>query len=141
MTTVLDAYALVALLAGEPAAGEVERIIRTGDVAVTSVNYGECLDRLIRVAGFPEARVHSALETLLEGPVARIDVGFDLMRDAARLRSAHYDRQRSPLSLADCTCLAATGQDDSLATADRPLLFAARAEGIAAVALAPTSPS
>lgn len=138
MTTVLDAYALVALVTQEPAADEVERIIRAGDAAVTSVNYGETLDRLIRVGGFPEGRVHAALEILLEGPVGRIGVGFELMRGAARLRSAHYHRKRSPLSLADCICLAATGPDDVLATADRPLLAAARAAGIGTIALPPS---
>ena len=75
MTTVLDAYALIALRLDEPAAEEVEHILRSGDAAVTSVNYGEALDRLVRARRMPEPRVRTAFESLLDTSLRRIDVG------------------------------------------------------------------
>lgn len=135
MSTLLDAYALVALVLDEPAAEDVVRLLREGGAAVTSLNYGEALDRLIRAQDLPEASVLAALEPLLGGPLARIDVGFGIVMSAVRLRMAHYHRKRSPLSLADCVCLAAAGPDGSVATADEAMLAAAKSEGIATIPL------
>jgi PIN domain nuclease of toxin-antitoxin system len=137
VTTVLDAYALIALALDEPAAAEVVRILREGDAAVTSVNYGEALDRLIRVQGIPEPRVRAALDPLLDDALGRIDVNFALVGNAVRLRAAHYHRERSPLSLSDCICLAAVEPAGAVATADAAMLAAAESERIATVPLAP----
>jgi PIN domain nuclease of toxin-antitoxin system len=136
VTTVLDAYALIALRLDEPAAEEVERILRGGDAAVTSVNYGEALDRLVRARQIPEPRVRGAFEPLLDSSLRRIDVGFPLVESAVRLRAKHYHRERRPLSLADCICVAAAGADGTVATADEAMLAVAEAEGIRSVALA-----
>jgi PIN domain nuclease of toxin-antitoxin system len=135
VSTLLDAYALVALVLDEPAAEDVVRLLREGGAAVTSLNYGEALDGLIRAQDLPEASVLAALEPLLGGPLARIDVGFGIVMSAVRLRRAHYHRKRSPLSLADCVCLAAAGPDGSVATADEAMLAAAKSEGIATIPL------
>jgi PIN domain nuclease of toxin-antitoxin system len=135
MRTLLDAYALVALTLDEPAAEDVVRLLREGEAAVTSVNYGEALDQLIRAQGLPELRVLGALEPLLDGPLARVDVGFGIVISAVRLRATHYHRKRSLLSLADCVCLAAAGADGAVATADEAMLRAAESEGIATVRL------
>lgn len=137
MIAVLDAYALIALTLDEPAAEEVARLLTTGDVAVTSLNYGEVLDQLVRARRVPEPRVRAVLEPLLDAPLARVDVGFGLVGRAVRLRAAHYHRERSRLSLADCVCLAAAdGASGAVATADGAMLAAAESEGIATVALA-----
>ena len=130
MTTVLDAYALIALRLDEPAAEEVERILRSGDAAVTSVNYGEALDRLVRGRRIPEPRVRAAFEPLLDSSLRRIDVRFPLVEAAVRLRAKHYHRERRPLSLADCICIAAAGPDGAVATADEAMLAVAEAEGV-----------
>jgi hypothetical protein len=55
---------------------------------------------------------------------------------AVRLRAKHYHRARRPLSLADCICVAATGSDGAVATADEAMLAMAEAEGIRSIALA-----
>jgi PIN domain nuclease of toxin-antitoxin system len=136
VSTVLDAYALIALLLDEPAADEVDRILRSGDAAVTSVNYGEALDRLVRARRIPEPRVRAAFEPLLDASLRRIDVGFSVVETAARLRAKHYHRERRPLSLADCICVASAGSDGAVATADEAILAMAEAEGIRSVALA-----
>jgi PIN domain nuclease of toxin-antitoxin system len=45
---VLDAYALIALLAGEPAADEVGRLVAEKATAVPAPNLTEAVDRLAR---------------------------------------------------------------------------------------------
>jgi PIN domain nuclease of toxin-antitoxin system len=135
VSTVLDAYALIALLLDEPAAEEVAQVLRSGEAAVTSVNYGEVLDRLVRARRIPEPRVRAALEPLLDGSLRRIDVGFALVESAVRLRAEHYHRERMPLSLADCICIAAAGADGKVATADAAMLAVAGAEGVGTVPL------
>jgi PIN domain nuclease of toxin-antitoxin system len=134
--TVLDAYAMIGFVLDEPAAGEVERLLRDGDAAITSVNYAEALDRLVRGQNMPWDTVESTLASVLEARVERIDVDFRLATAAALLRATHYHRTECPLSLADCVCLAAARRGDRVATADRPMLETARQEGIATVPLA-----
>jgi PIN domain nuclease of toxin-antitoxin system len=136
MRTVLDAYAVIAFVLDEPAAGEVERLLRGGDAAITSVNFAEVLDRLIRGRQMPREAVESTLAAVLEARVERIDVDFRLASAAALLRVTHYHRTQRPLSLGDCICLAAPRRGDRVATSDRPMLEAAETEGIATVPLA-----
>ena len=136
MTTVLDAYALIAFVLDEPAAADVERLLRDGEAAITSVNFAEALDRLVRGQNMPWDPVHSTLASVLEARVERIDVDFRLASAGALLRATHYHRTRRPLSLADCICLAAARRGDRVATADGPMLQTAQAEGISTVPLA-----
>ena len=134
--TLLDAYALVALVADEPAAGEVEMLVRTGEAKVVTVNLAEAVDVSQRVHGYPGDDVRAALEPLLLAG----DLGVVVSREeeawsAAELRARHYDRRRRPLSLADCFLLAHGLAGERVATSDRPLAEAARAEGVEVVAL------
>jgi hypothetical protein len=48
-----DAFALLAPLGEEPAADNVEALLRRGDAAITAVNLAEALDVLQRVQGIP----------------------------------------------------------------------------------------
>jgi PIN domain nuclease of toxin-antitoxin system len=137
MRTILDAYALIAFLVDEPAAPQVEDLLRRQPAAITSINYAEVLDRLVRAHGVPEHAVAAAMAPLLDDGLDEIDVDFRLARSAARLRSGHYHRIRCPLSLADCVCLAAVAEGDVLATADAPMLEVADAEGIETIRLPP----
>jgi PIN domain nuclease of toxin-antitoxin system len=132
---VLDAFALIALLNDERAADAVERLLQERRCSMTTVNLAEVVDRLVRVDGRPEPRVRASLSTLLSEHVHAVVVDVPLAVRAATLRAAHHHRTRSPLSLADCMCLAAAGPEDALATADKPLLRAAEREGIETIAL------
>jgi ribonuclease VapC len=134
LRTILDAYALIAFLVDEPAAPEVERLLRSR-AAITSVNFAEVLDRLVRGRGLPGDAVQATLTPLLDERLERIEVDFPLAVTAARLRADHYHRTQRPLSLADCICLAAAGPGDAVATADRPMLDTATAAGIETVTL------
>lgn len=136
MTDFLDASALVALSADEPAAAEVERIMRAGQAAMTASNLSEVVDVLQRVERRPLETIRAALGILLDGALTIVPVDADLGWRAGEVRARRYHRTRSPLSLADCHLLAAAfAAPDTLATSDHALARAARAEGIEVVAL------
>lgn len=131
----LDAFALVALTRAEPAADEVEVLLRREDCVVTAVNLVEVLDQLGRVLQQPPERLEAELSPLLDGVLSVVSVDRRVAWRAAELRRRHYVRRTSELSLADCVALAAVGPADSLATADPPLARAARDEALQVVAL------
>ena len=136
--TLLDAYALVAFLLDEPAAADVEALIRTGDAGVLVVNLAEALDVTQRVHGVSDAELRGVLEPLLGDVVAVVIQPGDAAWRAAELRAKYYDRRSCPLSLADCFLLAAADGDE-IATADPALATALRSEGATVVALPDSS--
>lgn len=129
---VLDSFAVIALLTGEPAAPEVRGLL--GTARLTSTGVAEVVDRLVRVHGQSEEEV--ALDVaelgLLDGlPVEAVD-GLG----AGLLRARHYHRTRRAVSLADCVVgQVARRVGATVATADPHLLDLCDAEGIATVAL------
>ncbi len=134
--TLLDAYALVAFLAGEKAAPGVERLLRAGAPAMTAVNLAETIDVLVRVRGHALPEVETRLVPLLATTIRVVPVGESEARLAAAARAKHYHRRTAPLSLADCFLLAAAlAQRAAIATSDPPLARAARAEGVTVVPL------
>lgn len=135
MTDLLDAFALIALAADEPAAADVERVVRGGRAALTATNLSEVVDVLVRVEGRSAEELRATLPMVVEGIVAVIDVDSRVAWRAGELRARHYHRSRSPLSLADCHLLAAAGPGDSIVTGDRPLARAAEKEGVEVVLL------
>lgn len=132
----LDAFGLIALLKAEPAAGEVEALLR-GGVGMLSINLAEAVDVLGRVDGIDGQEVRGLVEPLLSGPITVQSVTVRHAWRSAELRRRYYSRRRCPLSLADCLLLAAASAS-GLATADPDVLGVARAEGISTTALPPT---
>jgi PIN domain nuclease of toxin-antitoxin system len=130
VSVLLDAFALIALLAGEPAADRVEALLRSDEAAITAVNLAEALDVLQRVQGIASERLEEVTAPLVGERMKLIPIDERIARDAADIRARRYHRTRAPLSLADCILLAATGASDALATADGPLIRAAEAENI-----------
>ena len=130
MTTVLDSYALVALVLQETSANRVADIVRGDPAAMSALNYAEAADRLIRRRGYPEHTVRIGLKTFVDAGVELRPVDEAIGWRAGELRSRHYHRTRSPLSLADCVALASCRPGETLATGDDALLRAATAEGI-----------
>lgn len=128
--TALDAYALVAFFADEPARGEVEAILRR-ECVLSSVNFAESLDVLQRVYGVEEDELHARLDPLLSDV---IDIDTPSATDAwavARLRSRRYARSARELSIADCFLLAMGERlDVAVATADPAVAATARAASI-----------
>lgn len=135
MATVLDAFALVALALDEPAADEVETIVRRGGARVAAVNLAEALDQLGRARGRNGEALRAAFGPVLGESVAVHELGEADAWRAVELRRGHYRRRTSELSLADCFALAIVEPEDVFVTADPPLIRAARAEGREVVAL------
>ncbi|MFN8176110.1 MAG: PIN domain-containing protein [Solirubrobacteraceae bacterium] len=131
----LDAFALVALALDEPAAGEVEALIRRGTCSVSAVNLAEALDQLGRVHGHTQEALRAAFGPILGEAVVVLGVDEPTAWASAELRRRHHRRRHSELSLADCVALATAAAAGAIATADPPLAAAARAEGIDVIAL------
>lgn len=138
MTVVLDAYAVLALLKGEPAAGQVRDLVESGDGQLTCVGIAEVVDHLIRVVGVSEEE--AALDLAQLGLADAPPLGSDAALRAGMLRARHYHRRSCPVSLADCV-VAGVGQAQAtpVATADPHLLDVCTREGIAVVALPDSS--
>jgi PIN domain nuclease of toxin-antitoxin system len=126
--TVLDASALVAALAGEPAGEEVDAILRRRPPpSISAVNLAEVVDTLVRVMGRDPGAVRDSLDWLIVGGLEVEPVWLRVARLAASLRVQHYHRAEMPLSLADCFCLAtAMTLESDLATTDPDLARLAR---------------
>jgi predicted nucleic acid-binding protein len=134
--TFLDAYALVALVGDEPAAGEVEALLRGENAKVVIVNLAEAIDVSRRVHRLPAAEVHAALEPLLLARVLSAVVSDESHAWlAAELRAKHFDK-KSALSMADCFLLAHGLEDgEAIATSDPPLAAVADAERVEVITL------
>lgn len=135
----LDAYSLIALARDEPAAAEVDVLLRdTARAAITSVNLFEVIDFLVRRADWPEDDVRAGLSLLLVEVLDVLPVGEGAAWRGASLRARHYARDTCEVSLADCVLLASAGEGDAVATSDPSIATVARAEGIDVVALPDT---
>ena len=133
--TILDAYAVLALLKDEAAAGEVRTLIAHDEgAALTALGVAEVVDHLIRLAGADEDdAVLDIVQLGLDSPPP-LDPAVALR--AGMLRARHYHRKHRAVSLADCVAAeTARSAGSSLATADPHLLDVCRYEGIAAIAL------
>ena len=133
--TRLDAYALVAFLAGGPAAPQVRAVLREGDAAAATANLVEVLDVTQRMRNVPVARTMEILEALLAGPLTAVPLETATARRAAELRAAYYHRSSRPISFADAVLLASASEGDRIATADPDVLVVARSEGIQTIEL------
>jgi len=127
--TVLDAYAVLAYLRGEPCAGDVAELLR-GRTVLTAANAGEVLDQLVRVYRRDPDDVHGDLALLANAGMDIVGVSADQGLAAGRLRARHYHRERRAVSLADCIAAAAALElQRALATSDPALAALVRAEG------------
>lgn len=137
MTVLLDAYALIAYLRDEPAAPSVQQLLWDGELAMSSVQLAEVVDRMERVYGVAADEIEVAVSALgIEILVADYPVGAE----AGRLRARHYQPTGRTLSLADSFCAAtALLAAHRLATADPVLLSVAEAEGCSVLRLPPAT--
>lgn len=133
MTVLLDAYALIAYLRDEAAAPVVQQLLWDGELAMSSVQLAEVVDRMERVYGVDADEIEVAVSALgIDVLIADYPVGAE----AGRLRARHYGPTGRTLSLADSFCAAtAVLHDMSVATADPVLLTVATAEGCGTVPL------
>jgi uncharacterized protein with PIN domain len=135
--TLIDAYGLVAFVAEEPAAAEVEQLLRSEECRVVAVNLAEAIDVSARKHGYPLEEVRKALEPLiLRGQLAVAASDEPEAWLAAKIRVREYHHERKPLSMADCLLLAhASLTRDSLATSDPYMADVARSSGLTVIPL------
>ena len=84
----LDAFALIAYLTDEPAAGEVEALLREPCV-VSSVNLAEALDVLGRVRGIPSQELRGLVDPLLADAISVETTTAAAAWQAASFRARH----------------------------------------------------
>ena len=128
--TVLDAFAVIALLKDEPAAADVAILIAAEPPpALTALGVAEVLDHLVRLMGVDEEEAVLDLAQLgLAEPHA---VDGDTASRSGRLRARHYHRRDCAISLADCVAAeVARRAGTPLATSDPHLLDTCHDEGI-----------
>jgi len=91
--TVLDAYAVLALLKGEPAAEPVGRLLRDDpDAALTPLGVAEVLDHLVRVEDAAEEE--AALDLAQLGLADPPPLDAIVATRAGLLRARHHHRSR-----------------------------------------------
>jgi PIN domain nuclease of toxin-antitoxin system len=130
--TLLDAYGLVAFLAEEACADEVEDLMRAG-ASIASVNLAETVDRMARLY---DADVRADLDWLTATGLEVVPLDTALAIRAGDLRGRRYDRRRVAISLADCVAaVTAIERGLPLATSDPALAAVVVAEGGSIVAL------
>jgi len=127
--TVLDAYAVIAYLRNEAAAGQVASLLR-GSTLMTSTSLSEVIDQLVRVYQQDSDDVDAGLALLSFGGMSVEPVTEDHAVLAGLLRARHYSFRQLPVTLADCTAASvALITDLPLATSDPHLLELMAAEG------------
>jgi len=131
----LDASALIALLAREPAEPAVRAILRGGEATMTSVNLAEVVDVMARRYGISPERTRPVLDPLIDEALPIVELAAAEAWRAGELRAAHYDRASRPLSLADCYLIACAGEGDAVASLDADVEELARAVAVETVAL------
>ncbi len=139
--TYLDAHCLVALVANEAAAQEVDELLRGGGCRVVAVNLAEAIDVAVRTHPYPFAEVRKALEPLVLGGHLTVAVSGEAEAWlAAEVRVSEHHRSKRPLSMADCMLLAhALSTEDAVATSDAHVADVARSRGLTVVALPDTA--
>jgi PIN domain nuclease of toxin-antitoxin system len=136
--TVLDAYAVFALLKGEPAAAEVQRLLDAGTGALTALGVAEVVDHLVRLVGASEE--DAALDVAQLGLASPDPVDGELALQAGLLRARHYHRRNCAVSLADCIVAeSARSLGSPVATSEPHLLAVCRDEGIGVIPLPDSS--
>jgi predicted nucleic acid-binding protein len=132
---VLDAYAVLALLKGEPAAAPVRRLLeRNEGASLTVLGLAEVVDHLVRIVGATEEDAALDVAQLGLAEPEPLDAP-DAMR-AGLLRARQYHRRARAVSLADCVAAeTARSSGVRVATADPHLLDLCADEGIGFLAL------
>ena len=121
----------------EPGRAVVEGLLRREPPpSISAVNLAEVVDRLSRVQGHPPEVVRDRVDWLIVGGLQVEPLWVFAARRAATIRTRYYHRERAPLSLADCICLAsALHLETEIATTDPILASVARQLGIEVIAV------
>lgn len=137
--TVLDAYAVLALLKGEPAAPMVQSLLhRDPSAALTPLGVAEVLDHLVRLEGATDE--DAALDLAQLGLAEPEPIAAPVATRAGLLRARQHHRSHRAVSLADCFAAeVARSAAVALASADPHLLDLCHDESIDLIALPDSS--
>lgn len=94
---VLDTYGLIKWLTGEPLHEIVDKYLKTGEVFMSAINFGETYSRLIKDGFRDEAESLWVNKDLF--PIKYINPNWRRIRHAAEVKS------RYPISYADAFCI------------------------------------
>lgn len=132
--TLLDAYAVIAVLRGEQAAVEVTPLLDDGQtVAIHPLNLAEVIDRLARSTAAEPDEIETDVSLL---GITLTDASDKPLIQAGRLHASAYHRTRCPVSLADCVAAAqALTSKMALATSDPHLYRLVKRHGGEVIAL------
>jgi PIN domain nuclease of toxin-antitoxin system len=126
---ILDAYAVLAFLKGEPAAPLVQQLLEREEATLTVLGVAEVVDHLVRLGGASEEDAALDLAQLGLAEPTPLDAGVALR--AGLLRARHYHRNERAVSLADCVAAeSARASNFPLVSADPHLLDLCRDEEI-----------
>jgi len=132
--SVLDAYALVATLVGEPARVLVEPLLATAILGAP--NLAEVVDVCVRRHGNAIDDVRERVRWLRAGGLVVAAADEALATAAGTLRARRYRARAAEVSLGDCFAAElARARELPLATADPALAQVAWAEGIEVLTL------
>ena len=121
--TVIDAAGLISFFTDEPAAAQVEELLKQPGAAMTALNLAEVLDTLERVRRYLPDELLDAVEQLVSAGLAVLSVEHEDGRDAGQLRASYYHSRTCPVSMADCVLLACvSNRGAQLATSDAALV-------------------
>lgn len=130
MTVVLDASAIVALIADEPGAAEVSELLGAGGGSCSAVNLAEVVDWLVRIGRADVTAARGVVTAVLAAGLGVVPCDEVLAVRAGELRARWYDR-RSAISLADCIAVAtADSLGAALVTSDGVLCRVAKQVGV-----------
>jgi PIN domain nuclease of toxin-antitoxin system len=129
----LDAYAVIAILRGEPAAEEVASVLENGLALIHPLNLAEVIDRMVRLARADPDEVEGDVAVL---GIRTTEPNSEDLVDAGRWKARHYHRVDRAVSLADCVAaITAVRAELPLATSDPPCAAMVREEGGTVLAL------
>jgi predicted nucleic acid-binding protein len=124
------------MLTDEPARSQVEALLHHRPNFISAMNLAEVVDIVTRRHGHEDDVVRDKVDLLIAAGLEVEPVWLRVMWLATSLRTKHYHRTNSPVSLADCMCVAtAISLETDLATTDPALASVARAAGVAVIAL------
>jgi PIN domain nuclease of toxin-antitoxin system len=139
---IFDAAPLVAVLLGEPGGLASGRLLAEPNAhhAICALNAAEVLDTVSRDTSEPAGEVVATMQLWFESGVRIVPLDWQRAQRAAELRSRHYHRTRTPVSLAGCAAIALAEQlETELVTSDAPMVRVARAIGVGVIAVPDSS--
>ncbi len=110
-------------------------LLWSGECGMPAPCVTEVRDLLIRRHAITEEQFLERVGPLIDATVVGLPIDVLVSQWAGDIRAAHYSRQGTALSLADCLLLASAEEGDEIATADAAVIRVAEALGVGIIPL------